>query len=65
MNVKNLLTATVLTATSVVAAAAPIAYEGVLVPSVPVTGNVGGFSYFLETAASWTSGGSPALPARL
>ena len=51
MNIRNVLAGTVLGAAAVVASAAPIAYEGVLVPSVPETGSVGGFSWFLETAA--------------
>src|SRR3954468_7225745 len=32
--------------------AVPITYEGSLTSSVPVTGSVGGFSYFLEEAES-------------
>jgi PEP-CTERM motif-containing protein len=51
MNIRNILAGTVLTAATVAAAAAPIAYEGVLVPSVPATGSIGGFSWFLETAS--------------
>ena len=52
MNIRNILAGTVLGAAAVAASAAPVAYEGVLVPSVPVTGSVGGFSWFLETGAS-------------
>jgi len=52
MTIRNFVAGTVLTAATVVAAAAPIAYEGVLVPALPVTGSVGGFSYFLETGSS-------------
>jgi len=52
MNIRNILAGAAFTAATVVASAAPVAYEGVLVPSVPVTGSVGGFSYFLETGAS-------------
>lgn len=50
MNLKKIFVGTVLAAASLVASAAPIAYEGVLAPSVSVTGSVGGFSWFLETA---------------
>ena len=49
MNIRNAIAGTVLTAASIVAGAAPVSYEGVLVPSVPGTGSVGGFSWFLET----------------
>jgi len=52
MNIRKLLVGTVLTAAAVVAGAAPVAYKGVLVPSVPDTGSVGGFSWFLETGGS-------------
>jgi hypothetical protein len=51
MNVRNILVGTALTAATVIAGAAPVAYEGVLVPSVPDTGSVGGFSWFLETGS--------------
>jgi hypothetical protein len=51
MNVRNILVGTALTAAAVIAGAAPVAYEGVLVPSVPDTGSVGGFSWFLETGS--------------
>ena len=49
MNIRNVLAGVALTAATVVAGAAPVVYEGVLVPSVPDTGSVGGFSWFLET----------------
>jgi hypothetical protein len=51
MNIRNVLAGVALTAATVVAGAAPVVYEGVLVPSVPDTGSVGGFSWFLETGA--------------
>lgn len=51
MNMRNILVGTVFAAATVVVNAAPIAYEGVLVPGVPDTGSVGGFSWFLETGA--------------
>ena len=50
MKIRSILAGTALTAATVVAGAAPIVYEGVLVPSVPATGSVGGFGWFLETA---------------
>jgi PEP-CTERM motif-containing protein len=50
MNIRNGLAGSVLAAATIVAGAAPVAYEGVLVPSVAATGSVGGFSWFLETA---------------
>jgi len=49
MNIRNILAGAALTVATIVADAAPVAYEGVLVPSVPDTGSVGGFSWFLET----------------
>ena len=49
MNIRSILAGTALTAATIAAGAAPVAYEGVLVPSVPDTGSVGGFSWFLET----------------
>ena len=49
MNLRSFLAGTVLTAATVVAGATPVAYEGVLVPSLSGTGSVGGFSWFLET----------------
>lgn len=51
MKLKNLLLAAALAAVSAGAAAAPVVYEGVLVPSVPVTGDVGGFGWFLDTGS--------------
>ena len=48
MNMRNILAGAVLTVATVVVGAAPVVYEGVLVPSVPDTGSVGGFSWFLE-----------------
>ena len=52
MKIRNIVAGTALVAASFVAAAAPVAYKGVLVPSVPDTGSVGGFSWFLGTGSA-------------
>jgi hypothetical protein len=51
MSMRNILAGTVLAVATVAVNAAPIVYEGVLVPGVADTGTVGGFSWFLETGA--------------
>jgi Bacterial pre-peptidase C-terminal domain/PEP-CTERM motif len=51
MNMQNIFLGTVFAAATAAVNAAPIAYEGVLVPGVADTGSVGGFSWFLEEGA--------------
>jgi Bacterial pre-peptidase C-terminal domain/PEP-CTERM motif len=51
MSMRNILAGTAMAAATVAASAAPIAYEGVLVPGVADTGSVGGFSWFLESGS--------------
>jgi hypothetical protein len=61
MNVRKLLALTAMTVASGGALAAPVVYEGVLVPSVAATGSVGGFSWFLDEGAGvdyWRFAGS-------
>ena len=48
MNTRTWIVGAAVAAASACAFAAPVAYEGVLSPSVPVTGQVGGFSWFLD-----------------
>jgi len=49
MRIRTLLIAAALAAVSATGWSAPVVYEGVLVPSVPVSGSVGGFSSFLNS----------------
>ena len=48
MKIGKFLAGAVLAAASACSWAAAVVYEGVLVPSAPVTGSVGGFSWFLD-----------------
>ena len=48
MNTRTWVAGAAFAAASACAFAAPVAYEGVLSPAVPVTGQVGGFSWFLD-----------------
>ena len=48
MRIRTLLTSAALAAACATAWSAPVAYEGVLVPALPVSGSVGGFSWFLS-----------------
>jgi len=47
MKIRTFVAASVLAAASAVASASPVVYDGVLVPLVPATGSVNGFSWFL------------------
>ena len=51
MNMRQCVVAAAFAVASACSSAAPVAYEGVLSPSVPVTGQVGGFSWFLDMGA--------------
>jgi len=48
MNIRKFLVGAAIAIAGVAAWAGPVPYEGVLVPLVPATGEVGGFSWFLE-----------------
>jgi hypothetical protein len=51
MKIRNVLAALSMVAAGLSAAhATPITYEGTLVPDVPETGSIGGFSWFLDDA---------------
>ncbi|MEO7338894.1 MAG: PEP-CTERM sorting domain-containing protein [Caldimonas sp.] len=61
MNMRKFLAGAVIGVASAAAGAVPIAYQGVLAPSVAVTGTVGGFSWFLDEGAGvdfWRFSGS-------
>src|SRR5690349_3014840 len=47
MKIRTFVAASVLATASAVAFASPVVYDGVLVPLVPATGSVNGFSWFL------------------
>ena len=51
MNMRNTILGSAFAFASACAAAAPVAYEGVLVPSLASTGQVGGFSWFLDNGS--------------
>ena len=51
MNMRKSILLSALVLASAGAVAVPVAYEGVLVPAVPGTGQVGGFSWFLDNGA--------------
>ena len=51
MNMRKSILLSALVLASAGAVAVPVAYEGVLVPAVPATGQVGGFSWFLDNGA--------------
>ncbi|MEO6745677.1 MAG: PEP-CTERM sorting domain-containing protein [Caldimonas sp.] len=51
MNMRKSILASALVLASAWAGAVPVAYEGVLVPSVAATGQVGGFSWFLDNGS--------------
>jgi hypothetical protein len=51
MSIRKYVLVSALAVASASSWAAPVAYEGVLVPSVPATGQVGGFSWFLNTGS--------------
>ena len=48
MNARKHVIAAAFAVASFCSSAAPVAYEGVLAPAVPVTGEVGGFGWFLD-----------------
>lgn len=51
MNMRKFILLSALVLASAGAVAVPVAYEGVLVPAVPATGQVGGFSWFLDNGS--------------
>ena len=51
MNIRHHVIGSALALAAACASSATVVYEGVLVPSVPVTGQVGGFGWFLDSGS--------------